>query len=213
MLATKDADAICIDAKRYRENDKMLTLFCDNGETVTAVCRGALKNTSKLKYASQLFSVCTYSLSPSKAGYYIVSGATPSALSFLSLSQDIEAFAYGCVCCEAVRLSAPTENREMYAALLSALGEFAAGENVKYDMVCARLLLTAFVSNGYAPLLGAVGTLCRAVEEAPAGKVSTVDLTIAERKLLFKSVVSRFTSVFGRLQSLPSALALQNDNA
>lgn len=212
-METKEAEAICIDAKRYRENDKMLTLFCDNGETVTAVCRGALKNTSKLKFASQLFSVCSYSLSPSKAGYYIVSGAVPTALSFLSLSQDIDAFAYGCVCCEAVRLSAPTENREMYAALLAALGEFAAGENVKYDMVCARLLLTAFVSNGYAPLLGTVGALCRAVEEAPAGRVSSANLTETERKLLFKSVVSRFTGVFGRLQSLSAVLALQNEDA
>ena len=211
-MQAKETDAICIDAKRYRENDKMLTLFCENGETVTAVCRGALKNTSKLKYASQLFSACTYSLSPSKAGYYIVSGASLHALSFLSLASDPEAFAYGCVCCEAVRLSAPTENREMYAALLAALGEFAAGENVLYDMVCARLMLTALVTGGYAALSGELGALCRKVEEAPAGQVSTVDLTANEREKVFKSVVSRFTNVFGRLTSLPTALALRAGN-
>ena len=209
-MQPKETDAICIDVKRYRENDKMLTLLCENGETVTAVCRGALKATSKLKFASQLFSVCTYSLSPSKAGYYIVSGASLHALSFLSLASDPIAFAYGCVCCEAARLASQVENREMYAALLSALGEFSAGETVKHDMVCARLMLTALVTGGFASLSGELGALCRALEEAPVGQASSVEFTEKERKTLFKSVVSRFTGVFGRLQSLSAALALGN---
>ena len=207
-MQAKETDAVCIEAKRYRENDKMLTLLCENGETVTAVCRGALKATSKLKFASQLFSVCSYSLSPSKAGYYIVSGAALHALSFLSLAADPEAFAYGCVCCEAARLSAQVESRETYAALLAALGEFASGESVKHDMVCARLMLTALVTGGFASLSGELGALCKKLEETPIGQASTVGFTQQERDRVFKSVVSRFSSVFGRLTSLSTAESL-----
>lgn len=208
-MESKEVEAVCIGARRYRENDKMLTLFCESGETVTAVCRGALKNTSKLKFASQLFSVCAYSLSPSKAGYYIVSGAAQPALSFLSLAEDPKGFAFGCVCCEIVRLAAPVETPPMYGALIAALGELASGEAVKHDLVCVRLMLAALLCNGYASVGGSTGALCRAVEEMPVGNASGANLTGEERNTLFRSVTTRFSSVFGRLQSLQTALLLQ----
>lgn len=198
------ADGVVISARPWKESDKMLSVFCDDGKVYDVVARGALKHTSKLKFATQLFSFCRYTLSPSKAGYYILSGASFGEISFLSLASDPDCFSAACLVCEAAAKSAISGNRQMYAETVAALGELCDFESADRYLVCLRVLLSAFISCGYCGEFGQGerGRMLAAVSEARAGEVSRLDLPPEKVRELFKAVAGRFEVRFEKLNSL-----------
>lgn len=198
----KQLGGICIGTRPWRENDRMLSLFCDDGCVYDVLARGACKPKYKLKFAAQLFSVCDYHLCPSKAGYYILGGAAFTELSFLSLSSDPSAYAAACVVCEAAGKCVLGENKRMYAETMAALGELSGGG--RGDLTVLRILLAAFVSGGFGAALpqGENGAVCRGVLDAAAGDVSSLPYPREHVSALIKSFGARFCSQFGKLNSL-----------
>lgn len=197
------ANGICIGTRPWHENDRMLKLFCEDGNLHDVLARGASKPKYKLKFAAQLFSACDYFLCPSKAGYYILGGATFGALSFLGLSSDPEAYAAACVVCEIVRLCVVGENKRLYAETVAALGELNSGGRA--DLVVLRMLLAAFSANGLIGDISPVGErgiLCRAVLDADVGNVSQVQADSGVTIPLIKACAGRFATQFDKLNSL-----------
>ncbi len=200
------ANGICIGARVRGESDKMLTVFCEDGKIYDVLARGALKPKYKLKFASQLFSACDYYLCPSRAGYYILGGATFGALSFMRIASDPDAFAAACFVCEAACKCVHGENKRLYAETMAALGELANFEDCKPAYVCLRMLAAALSDSGYG-LAGNGNGVCEKFLAAQAGNASGVDSTDGEVFRVIRAQGARFASVFGKPNSLAMVLA------
>lgn len=203
-MEDKQLNGICVLTRNRGDNDRMLSLFCSDGCVYDVLARGALKPKYKLKFASQLFSYCDYFLCPSKAGYYILSGATFGELSFLRISSDPEAFIAACLVCETAYKCVKSENKLMYAETVAALGELAEYETTRPDIVALRILMAAFVSSGYGTvsLGGEKGEICDKILAADKGKVSSVSADASAVRSLIKTYGTRFNNQFGYLNSL-----------
>ncbi len=194
---------ICIGARPWKESDRMLTLFCEDGRIYDVVARGACKPKYKLKFAVQLFSACDYFLCPSKAGYYILGGATFGALSFLGIASDPDAYAAACVVCETARKCVCEKDTRMYAEVLAALGELSSGEGVRPDLVCLKILLSALERSGYVNMQAVdPQSDCGKVIGASAGYVSSLDIEKAATRKLLVATGARFAKIFAKLNSL-----------
>lgn len=203
-MEEKQLSGICIGVKPWKENDKMLTVFCEDGCVYSVLARGALKPKYKLKFAAQLFSACDYFLCESRAGYYILGGATFGEVSFLAVASRPESYAAACVVCEIAAKSTLAENKRMYAETLAALGELCA-DSANGGAVVLRMLLAAFASSGFGTYKfgGAKGEICDKVLGAPLGGVSELGIESDSVYALVKSYASKFASQFGKLDSLP----------
>ncbi len=204
------AFGVCIGCRARGDNDKMLDVFCDDGNVYGVLARGALKPKYKLKFAAQLFSSCNYYLCPSKAGYYILGGADFGELSFLRISSEPSAFAAACFVCETANKCVKVENKRMYAETVAALGELSSFEDVCAHAVCLRILLAAFVSCGLGVQIpaGERGALCEKILAAELGSVSSCAPEKSVTMQLIKQYASRFAAHFGKLNSLDMALSL-----
>ena len=202
-MEEKQLGGICIGARVWRENDKMLSVFCEDGFVYGVLARGALKPKYELKFAAQLFSYCDYFLCESKAGYYILGGATFGELSLLGISSDPDSYAAACVACEIAHKSVKSENKAMYVQTLSALGELAGG-GARRDLIVLRMLICAFEYNGLGGLFpqGEKGDICKAVLFAEPGNVSDVCAETNTVRQLIKAFASKFAVQFGKLDSL-----------
>lgn len=202
-MEEKQLGGICAGTRVWKDSDKMLAVFCEDGFVYSVLARGALKPKYKLKFAAQLFSACDYFLCAGKAGYYILGGATFGELSLLGISSDPEAYAAACVVCEAVQKSVLSENKRMYAETVAALGELAAGGS-RSDIIVLRVLIAAFVSNGLGAAFpeGSRGELCKSVATAQAGNLSELDCDKTEIRALIKQYARKFALQFGKLNSL-----------
>ena len=203
-MEEKQLGGICIAARVRGESDRMLTLLCDDGFVYDVLARGALKPKYKLKFAAQLFSACNYFLCPSKAGYYILGGATFGDLFTLSLASYPEAYAAACVICESANKCVVGENKRMYAETVSALGELTVSEPEKAGLSVLRVLLASFVSNGLGITFpaGERGEIARSVLNAEAGNAYKI---VADAKSVMNTVGFygvRFAHQFGKLDSL-----------
>ncbi|WP_251617979.1 DNA repair protein RecO [Pumilibacter muris] len=203
------ACGVCIGSRPRGDNDKMLDVFCDDGNVYGVLARGALKPKYKLKFATQLFSACNYYLCPSKAGYYILGGADFGELSFLRISNEPQAFAAACFVCEVANKCVKVENKRMYAETVAALGELASFEDVCAHAVCLRILLAAFVSCGLGAQIpaGEKGAVCEKLLGAELGSVSLIAPEKSVTFQLIRQYASRFTAHFGKLNSLSTALS------
>lgn len=193
---------ICIGTRQWKDNDRMLKIFCEDGCVYDALARGACKPKYKLKFAAQLFSACDYFLCPSRAGYYILGGATFGELSFLSLSADPDAYMAGCVVCEIAAKCTLAENKRLYAETVAALGELSvSGE--RGDLAVLRMLLAALSTCGYGQLpAGEKGALCRAALDAQAGNVTALSIEKAAVLPLLKTLGGQFAVHMEKLNSL-----------
>ena len=203
-MEEQQLSGICVGTRVWKESDRMLRLFCEDGNIYDALARGACKPKYKLKFAAQLFSACDYFLCPSKAGYYILGGATFGELSFLRIAESPEAYAAACVVCEIAAKCVLAENKRLYAETVAALGELSAYEDARCDLICLRMLLAAFATSGYAFTFGAdpKGAACAAVLNAPAGNVSAVAVEESLARSMLKPLGVRFANRFEKLNSL-----------
>lgn len=200
-----DLFGVCVRVRPWRENDKMLSLLCEDGVVYDVLARGALKPKYKLKFAAQLFSTGDYFLCPSKAGYYILGGASFGELSFLQAASDPVAYAAACYVCEIAYKCVQTENKIMYAQVLSALGELSSGsEKLRPALVCLKTVLVALSSCGYGENFdsGEVGRACTEILNTEAGDASGADVDDALALRLLKSYSVRFGGIFERVVSL-----------
>ena len=198
---------VCTGARSRHENDKMLSLFCEDGNVYDVLARGALKPKYKLKFATQLFSCCDYFLCSSKAGYYVLGGASFGELSFFSVASDPDAYAAACFVCEVVNKSVKTENKRMYAETVAALGELAA-QSFCSDLICLRILLAALDSSGYGYVSsGRDSEDCVRVASAAVGSISQCEIGRAACLRIIRTNAGRFAALFGKLNSLDMILA------
>ncbi len=79
--------ALMLKSVKYKDNDKMLTLFTDDMGKVGAIARGVTKQNAKLKFLAQPFAFCEYSLVKKADRYTITSGTLIE--SFFEISSDI----------------------------------------------------------------------------------------------------------------------------
>lgn len=202
-MEDKQLSGICIGTRVWKEHDRMLQVFCEDGAVYSVLARGACKASYKLKFAAQLFSACDYFFTPSKAGYYILGGATFGALSFLRVAENPDAYAVACLVCEVARKCVLGENKRLYAETVAALGELAAFEDARLDTVCLRILLAAFATSGYAFTFGddPKGKTCSAVLCAEAGRVSEVPADATLVRSMIRPLCARFANRFEPLNS------------
>ncbi|MCI8458385.1 MAG: DNA repair protein RecO [Clostridia bacterium] len=195
---------VCLGSRAWKESDRMLSVFCQDGNVYDVLARGAAKPKYKLKFAAQLFSYGDYFLTPSKAGYYILGGAVFGELSFLHIAQDPDAYAAACFVCEVAKTCVRAENKRMYAETVAALGELASDENVRCDLICLRILLAAFATSGYGFTFGndPKGKACAAVLNAPAGAVSSAEANGELVRGMIRPLSVRFANRFDKLQSV-----------
>lgn len=195
---------ICIGTRVWKENDRMLKVFMEDGAVYDVLARGACKPKYKLKFATQLFSTGIYELCPSKAGYYILGGASFGELSFLSIAGDPDAYMAGCVVCEIASKCTLSENKRMYAETLAALGELSRGAGVRCDNVVLRMLIAAFVSGGYGAEFpsGERRATAETILGGEVGNLSDLDTDRSAVSSLIKYYAARFSSRFGTLGSI-----------
>lgn len=91
-------EAIVLQSKDYKDNDKLLTLFSPDLGKITAGIRGVKKPKAKLAFASQPFCFAEYVLAE-KGGRYTVTGAYLHE-SFFDLRTDITRFYAACAAAE-----------------------------------------------------------------------------------------------------------------
>ena len=206
-----DLYGVCVRVRPWRENDKMLSVFCEDGNIYDVLARGALNPKYKLKFASQLFSTGDYFLRSGKAGYYILGGASFGELSFLGAASDPVAYAAACYVCEIAHKCVKTENKIMYREVLSGLGELSGGsEELKPALVCLKAVLVALSSCGYGEAFGGdeVGRACTSVLNTAAGEASSAEVDDALALRLLKSYTVRFGGVFERVASLNTLVGM-----
>ena len=206
-----DLYGVCVRVRPWRENDKMLSLLCEDGNVYDVLARGALNPKYKLKFAAQLFSTGDYFLRSSKAGYYILGGASFGELSFLGAASDPVAYSAACYACEIAHKCVQTENKSMYAQVLSSLGELSSGnEKLRPALVCLKTVLVALSSCGYGEDFGddEVGRACKAVLNTEAGEASGANIDDALALRLLKSYTVRFGGIFERVTSLNTLLSM-----
>ena len=89
-------DGLCIRATDYKDNDKLITLYCAEKGKITATAKGVKNAKAKLKFCASPFCFGNYRIA-AKNGRYTVAGCDVYD-GFFSLTADIESFyAGGCV--------------------------------------------------------------------------------------------------------------------
>ena len=89
-------DGLCIRTTDYRDNDKLITLYCAEKGKITATAKGVKSAKAKLKFCASPFCFGKYFLA-AKNGRYTVAGCDVYD-GFFPLTSDIERFyAGGCV--------------------------------------------------------------------------------------------------------------------
>lgn len=89
-------DGLCIRTTDYRDNDKLITLYCAEKGKITATAKGVKSAKAKLKFCASPFCFGKYQLA-AKNGRYTVAGCDVYD-GFFSLTTDIESYyCGGCV--------------------------------------------------------------------------------------------------------------------
>lgn len=85
-----DSECLCLKAIDYKENDKLITLYCAGKGKIVATAKGCKSPKAKLKYATSPLCFGHYYFSK-KNGRYTLTGCD-CLDSFFDLSTDIEKF-------------------------------------------------------------------------------------------------------------------------
>lgn len=197
-------NGICIHARPWKEYDRFLHIFCEDGHVYNVLARGASRPKYKLKFAAQLFSTGEYLLTESKAGYYVLENASFGELSYLSIASSPDAYAAACTVCEIAGICAYGGNKSLYTETVAALGELAGLEDVRCDLIVLRMMLAAFTTSGYAFSFGAdpKSKACTEVLAAPYGAVSHAAVDRETAVSILKPLSRRFAAKFEKLNSL-----------
>lgn len=143
----RSVTAVVLRSEDYRDFDKRLKLFTQEGEVVNAVIRGVKRSGAKLKFAAQPFAFCNFELSGS-GGTWVVTGAL--AVENLFCAKDYGKFSAGFLMLEAAEKACEIQpNPELFILLLKRLKTLLYGE---YDprLVAVSFLQNAIHKSGYA---------------------------------------------------------------
>ncbi len=146
-------DAVVLQTLDYKDNDKLLTLFCPSLGKITAGIRGVKKPTAKLAFAAQPFAFCEYVLAE-KGGRYTVTGAYLHE-SFFELRLDVDRFYAACAAAEITRILAVENERydSTFIGLLECLKGLCLSEDDPQESLIAFILI-ALRESGYPIDLG-----------------------------------------------------------
>lgn len=143
----KKLRGIVLTAKDHKENDRLITLFTQEGR-LTAVVKGVKKPAAKLKFAAQLFNYGEYMLAE-KNGYHVVANCS-QINSFYTLCYRTESYYAAGVACELLMNPVMPQDADDYLT-----------ETVKYftflceggntDALLALYLYDYLLLSGYAP--------------------------------------------------------------
>ncbi|MBR2971134.1 MAG: DNA repair protein RecO [Clostridia bacterium] len=123
----KSVTAIVLRGEDYRDFDKKLKLFCENGDIMRVIIRGVKKPGAKLRFAAQPFAFCNFELSGRGNEAYVVTGAM--VIEDLFRVSDFAIFSAGCVMLEAAERACEIQpNRELFILLLRRLKDLLYGD-------------------------------------------------------------------------------------
>lgn len=135
----KSVTAIVLRSEDYKDYDKRLKLFTEEGEVLSAVIKGVKKPSAKLKFAAQPFAFCNFELSV-KGGFYVVTGAM--AIEDLCRIGDYDVFSAGCVMLEASEKACAFQaNPELFVLLLKRL------KTLLYGQISPKLVAISYLQN------------------------------------------------------------------
>lgn len=89
------SEAIILKSQDYKENDKIITFFGKNTGKMRALVKGAKKSNSKLRGATQSFSITDLTLTKGKSMPIVINGEVKK--SFVGISDDYLAINYACI--------------------------------------------------------------------------------------------------------------------
>lgn len=193
----KSVTAIVLRSEDYRDFDKKLTLFTEEGEVMRVIIRGVKKQNAKLRFASQPFSFCNFELSGKNESSHIVTGAM--TIEDLFGVSSFEKYFEGCIMLEAAEKTCSVQpNRELFILLLKRL------KNLIYDDYPYKICAISYLQNvihksGYSYIYDAPKPNPKTVLELLS---CTEDLTIeftADKELIdktFVKIVSKFENKF-----------------
>lgn len=122
----KSVTAIVLKTEDYRDFDKKLKLFTENGEVMSVIIRGVKRPNAKLRYVAQPFSFCNFELSGRGNSANVITGA--AVVEDLFKVTDYDVYSAGCIMLEAAEKSCDIQpNRELFLLLLRRLKELLYG--------------------------------------------------------------------------------------
>ncbi|MBR2967202.1 MAG: DNA repair protein RecO [Clostridia bacterium] len=143
----KSITAIVLKSEDYRDFDKKLKLFTENGEVMSVIIRGVKKSNAKLRYVAQPFSFCNFELSGRGNSSNVVTGAT--VIEDLFKIADYNVYTAGCVMLEAAEKACEIQpNKELFLLLLRRIKDLLYGD---YDPLISAIsyLQNAIHKSGY----------------------------------------------------------------
>ncbi len=136
----KSVTAIVLRSEDYRDFDKKLTLFSQDGEVMRVIIRGVKKNNAKLRFAAQPFAFCNFELSGRNESAHIVTGAM--AIEDLFGVSFTDKYFEGCIMLEAAEKACTIQpNRELFILLLKRL------KNLIYDNFPYKICAISYLQN------------------------------------------------------------------
>lgn len=139
-------DGLCIRTTDYRDNDKLITLYCAEKGKITATAKGVKSAKAKLKFCASPFCFGKYQLA-AKNGRYTVTGCDVYD-GFFSLTSDIESYYCGGSVLEV--LDKTTAEGDFIGTLFTAA--LRALKTLCYDDADARETLRVFLKDAVAAL-------------------------------------------------------------
>jgi len=140
--------AIVVSSKDYKDYDKVVRLFTPDGGIVRAVLKGVKRERAKLKFASQPFAFCEYSLAE-KNGFYTVTNALQIE-SLFGLSKDPDCFMASSLMLECADIAVSSlPSPALFVYLLKCFQAMLYKDKDPY-MAAALFLYKTLINAGYA---------------------------------------------------------------
>lgn len=139
---------IVINAKDYKDSDKIVTIFSAEKGLIRARVRGVKKNKAKLAFAVQPFAFIEFMLS-ARDGFYTVINAT-SIDQFYNVTSDFDDYIFMLACLEVVQKTVKENETpvDLFVLLLNAL-KLVSYENVSSMNVFIKFMIEAMGYLGF----------------------------------------------------------------
>lgn len=139
---------IVVNAKDYKDSDKLVTIFSAEKGLIRARARGVKKNKAKLVFAVQPFAFVEFMLTE-KAGFYTIINAT-SIDQFYSLTSDFDNYIFMLACLEVVQKTVKENEQQvdLFLLLLNSL-KLVAYQNVSSMNVFIKFMIEAMGYLGF----------------------------------------------------------------
>ncbi|MCH5163667.1 MAG: DNA repair protein RecO [Clostridiales bacterium] len=143
----KSVTAIVLRSEDYRDYDKILKLFTQEGQVMRVIIRGVKKSGAKLRFAAQPFAFCNYELSGRNEAN-VITGAM--AIEDLFKVSDYDIYSAGCIMLEAAEKACEAQpNPELFVLLLKRLKVLIYG-NLHPKLPAISYIQNAIHKSGYA---------------------------------------------------------------